>query len=60
MHKHKKTDIRADLTLKTFQDGTISASEAWEYGNLTLAEFLKADKDQDGFIIPSEFDSDLA
>merc|ERR1712038_388432 len=42
------------------KDGTISASEAWEYGNLTIPEFLKADKDQDGFIIPSEFDSDLA
>ena len=43
-----------------FQDGVISAVEAWEYGNLTLPQFLKADKDQNGFVIPSEFDSDLA
>ena len=50
------------LNLKIFlyQDGVISAVEAWEYGNLTLPEFLKADKDQNGFIVPSEFDSDLA
>ena len=43
-----------------FQDGMISAVEALEYGNLTLPEFLKADKDQNGFVVPSEFDSDLA
>ena len=43
-----------------FQDGVISAVEAWEYGNLTLPQFLKADKDQNGFVIPSEFDSGLA
>ena len=49
-----------NLKRKLFQDGVISAVEASEYGNLTLSEFLKADKDQNGFIIPSEFDSDLA
>ena len=43
-----------------FQDWKISAVEALEYGNLTLPQFLKADKDQNGFVIPSEFDSDLA
>merc|ERR550517_100874 len=42
------------------KDGMISAVEALEYGNLTLPEFLKADKDQNGFVVPSEFDSDLA
>ena len=38
----------------------ISAEEALEYGNLTLIEFSAADKDQNGFVFPSEFDSDLA
>ena len=42
-----------------FQDGKISANEAFEYGNMTLAVFLEADKDQNGFVFPSEFDSDL-
>ena len=37
----------------------ISADEALEYGNMTLTDFLKADKDQNGFVFPSEFDSDL-
>merc|ERR1712130_923789 len=42
------------------KDGLISAEEALEYGNLTLTEFSMADKDQNGFVFPSEFDSDLA
>merc|ERR1712183_95111 len=42
------------------KDGMISADEALAYGNLTITEFLMADKDQNGFVFPSEFDSDLA
>ena len=32
----------------------ISADEALEYGNMTLTDFLKADKDHNGFVFPSE------
>ena len=52
--------VMLNLKQILYQDGVISAVEAWEYGNLTLPEFLKTDKDQNGFILPSEFDSDLA